>query len=312
MSQLIELRPDAGERTHIDGVVLKLRELRAASQKNRYQGGPLPELPSRDAMIEIVDALVSVIYPRHFGPPGLRAGDLDIFIAKTLDATSQSLDEQVRRELLLFRAMEIKRPPIWSAARPRSPENSFWGCPRSAHCSTPTSGPLSKGIRPPKAIMRSCFVIRASRRLFAIASRINFTDWASRCWRGSLRDRSFRDWHDIHPGAEIGEGFFIDHGTGVVIGETAVIGRACGFIRRSPGGAAFRPNEKALVKGRARHPIIEDDVMIFAGATVLGRVTIGRGSAIGGNVWLTQSVETGTNVTQAKARRETFDNGGGI
>ena len=77
MSQLIELRPDAGERTHIDGVVLKLRELRAASQKNRYQGGPLPELPSRDAMIEIVDALVSVIYPRHFGPPGLRAGDLE-------------------------------------------------------------------------------------------------------------------------------------------------------------------------------------------------------------------------------------------
>jgi len=119
---------------------------------------------------------------------------------------------------------------------------------------------------------------------------------------------------DIHPGAEIGEGFFIDHGTGVVIGETAVIGRRVRLYQAVTLGAKrFEADENgALVKGRARHPIIEDEVVIYAGATVLGRITIGRGSSIGGNVWLTHSVAPGTNVTQAKAHSEAFDNGGGI
>jgi serine O-acetyltransferase len=67
-----------------------------------------------------------------------------------------------------------------------------------------------------------------------------------------------------------------------------------------------------LIKNYPRHPIIEDDVVIYAGATILGRITIGRGSAIGGNVWLTQSVPPGSTITQAKLRNETFDEGGGI
>ena len=119
---------------------------------------------------------------------------------------------------------------------------------------------------------------------------------------------------DIHPGAEIGEGFFIDHGTGVVIGETAIIGRRVRLYQAVTLGAKrFELDENGvLVKGRARHPIIEDEVVIYAGATVLGRITIGRGSSVGGNVWLTHGVAPGTNVTQAKAHTEIFDNGGGI
>ena len=68
----------------------------------------------------------------------------------------------------------------------------------------------------------------------------------------------------------------------------------------------------ALIKDQARHPIVEDDVVIYAGATILGRVTIGRGASIGGNVWLTHSVPAGSNITQAKARSESFDGGAGI
>ena len=119
---------------------------------------------------------------------------------------------------------------------------------------------------------------------------------------------------DIHPGAEIGEGFFIDHGTGVVIGETAVIGRHVRLYQAVTLGAKrFEVDENGtLIKGLPRHPILEDDVVIYAGATVLGRITIGRGSAIGGNVWLTHSVPPGSNVTQAKVRTESFDDGGGI
>jgi serine O-acetyltransferase len=119
---------------------------------------------------------------------------------------------------------------------------------------------------------------------------------------------------DIHPGAEIGGNFFIDHGTGVVIGETAVIGRNVRLYQAVTLGAKrFAVDEKgALVKGGARHPIIEDDVVIYAGATILGRITIGRGSTIGGNVWLTRSVPPGSNITQAQARSDAFVDGGGI
>ena len=82
---------------------------------------------------------------------------------------------------------------------------------------------------------------------------------------------------DIHPGADIGEGFFIDHGTGVVIGETAIIGRHVRLYQAVTLGAKrFEVDETGvLVKGQARHPIVEDDVVIYAGATVLGRITIG-------------------------------------
>ncbi len=109
---------------------------------------------------------------------------------------------------------------------------------------------------------------------------------------------------DIHPGAEIGEYFFIDHGTGVVIGETTVIGsrvyQGVTLGARSLHGAT----SESPMRGIPRHPIVEDYVIIYAGATILGRVTIGRGSIIGGGVWLTESVPPGSVVTQAKGQRE--------
>jgi serine O-acetyltransferase len=108
---------------------------------------------------------------------------------------------------------------------------------------------------------------------------------------------------DIHPGATIGRSVFIDHGTGVVIGETAIIGDRVQLYQhvtlgaRSPLGVTdVSPRERL-----ARHPIIEDDVVIYAGATILGRVTIGRGATIGGNVWLLEDVPAGSVVAQPTA-----------
>ena len=110
---------------------------------------------------------------------------------------------------------------------------------------------------------------------------------------------------DIHPGATIGDSFFIDHGTGVVIGETAIIGQGVRLYQhvtlgaRSPLGLApTGPRTR-----HARHPIVEDDVTIYAGATILGRVTIGRGSVIGGNVWLLDDVPPESVVAQPEAIR---------
>jgi serine O-acetyltransferase len=99
----------------------------------------------------------------------------------------------------------------------------------------------------------------------------------------------------------------------VVIGETAVIGKHVRLYQGVTLGAKrFAVDENgALLKGGDRHPIIEDDVVIYAGATILGRITIGRGSSIGGNVWLTRSVPPGSNITQAQARNDVFVDGGG-
>jgi len=109
---------------------------------------------------------------------------------------------------------------------------------------------------------------------------------------------------DIHPGAQIGASFFIDHATGVVIGETTIVGERVRLYQAVTLGAKRFPAdaEGNLIKGVPRHPIVEDDVVIYAGATVLGRITIGHGSSIGGNVWLTHSVPPGSNITQAQMR----------
>jgi len=103
---------------------------------------------------------------------------------------------------------------------------------------------------------------------------------------------------DIHPGASIGASFFIDHGTGVVIGETTAIGKRVRLYQGVTLGALSLPKEEVnRLRGAKRHPTIEDDVTIYSGATVLGGETvIGAGSVIGGNVWITQSVPPGTRV----------------
>lgn len=119
---------------------------------------------------------------------------------------------------------------------------------------------------------------------------------------------------DIHPGATIGREFFIDHGTGIVIGETAIVGNRVTLYQGVTLGAKSFPVDAQgrLVKGLPRHPIIEDDVTIYASATVLGRVTVGSGSVIGGNVWLTHSVPPNSRVSQAAPLQTGFEHGAGI
>ena len=120
---------------------------------------------------------------------------------------------------------------------------------------------------------------------------------------------------DIHPGATIGERFFIDHGTGVVIGETAIIGAGVRLYQGVTLGSKSFPkgDDGSIIKGQPRHPIIEDDVVIYSGATILGRITVGRGSTIGGNVWLTKSIPANSQLSQARVRTdEVAGEGSGI
>jgi serine O-acetyltransferase len=104
---------------------------------------------------------------------------------------------------------------------------------------------------------------------------------------------------DIHPGARIAKNFFIDHGTGVVIGETTIIGNNVKLYQGTTLGAMSFPKDERgrIIKGGKRHPTIEDDVTIYAEATILGDITIGKGAVIGGNVWIKESVPAGVTVT---------------
>ncbi|MCH5227722.1 MAG: serine acetyltransferase [Muribaculaceae bacterium] len=118
---------------------------------------------------------------------------------------------------------------------------------------------------------------------------------------------------DIHPGANIGEYFAIDHGTGVVIGETCVIGKYVTIYQGVTLGAkSFRYDEEGIPMNVPRHPIIEDNVTIYSNASVLGRITIGKDTVIGGNVWVTESVPPKSKVLQGMSRSETYSDGAGI
>ena len=118
---------------------------------------------------------------------------------------------------------------------------------------------------------------------------------------------------DIHPGAQIGEYFAIDHGTGVVIGETCIIGNHVTLYQGVTLGAkSFKYDENGNMLNVPRHPIIEDNVTVYSNASILGRITIGHDSVIGGNIWVTHSVPPYSRIQQMKAVETNFDGGLGI
>ncbi|SHF82972.1 serine O-acetyltransferase [Mariniphaga anaerophila] len=119
---------------------------------------------------------------------------------------------------------------------------------------------------------------------------------------------------DIHPRAQIGESFTIDHGTGVVIGSTCIIGNNVKIYQGVTLGAKSFPLDENgnPIKGIPRHPIVEDDVVIYSGATILGRITIGKGSVIGGNVWVTNSIPPNSKLVQSRHKEVAFIDGLGI
>lgn len=118
---------------------------------------------------------------------------------------------------------------------------------------------------------------------------------------------------DIHPGAQIGEYFSIDHGTGVVIGETCIIGNHVTLYQGVTLGAkSFSFDDNGIPMNTPRHPILEDYVTVYSNASILGRITIGHHTIVGGNIWLTHSVPPHSKVLQQKAISTSFSDGAGI
>jgi serine O-acetyltransferase len=299
----------------LDQIVSELRDLRSEWRQSTNPDGVSYELPSQDALSGVVEELSAALFPRHFGPPALTEEGLDYFVGRTLDRALQSLLEQVRRELQLAsrlagksasqleqQACKITREFAANLPRVRSLLESDV---RAAYQGDPAANSIDEVLFCYPGIVAISHH-RLAHELYKLGAPLlaRIISEIAHSATGI----------DIHPGAQIGASFFIDHGTGVVIGETAVIGRHVRLYQAVTLGAKrfAVDGSGALVKGGARHPIVEDDVVIYSGATILGRISIGRGSIIGGNVWLTRSVPPGSHITQAQARSDIFVDGGGI
>ncbi|WP_333646199.1 serine O-acetyltransferase EpsC [Candidatus Binatus sp.] len=304
----------AGSDWNLDTIVAELRASRAGSQAGgkREQAAPLP---SRKAVARIVDGLFAALFPTHFVLPDLTDEGIDYFVGQTLDAALRSLVNQVRLELQ-FASRQPDQSSRDQARQAIRITREFAACLPKVRAllendilAAYQGDPAAKSVEEVRVCYPGIWAIthhRLAHQLYLLGVPLLARIIAELAHSATGID--------IHPGAKIGASFFIDHGTGVVIGETAIIGRRVRLYQAVTLGAKSFPvgEDGTLIKGIPRHPIVEDDVVIYAGATILGRVTIGRGSTIGGNVWLTRSVPPGSNITQAQVRSEEFDEGAGI
>ncbi len=272
-----------------------------------YGEGPVPghnlepryALPSRSSVISILERLFEAFFPGFVGKQYLTRANVGFYVGSLLDGLAEDLGEQI------YAAVRHEEPRM---ANDRGAAREFAeNCVLALFEALPAIRrtlllDVEAGYDGDPAAKNSNEVIFSYPCLDAIATyrvahvleeqgvpllpRI-MTEWAHS-----------RTGIDIHPGARIGERFFIDHGTGVVVGETTIIGRNVKLYQSVTLGALSFPKDERgkLIRGIRRHPQICDNVVIYSGATILGDVTIGEGCVIGGNVWLTQSVEPYTKV----------------
>ena len=251
-------------------------------------------LPSPERTIAVLQKLIEVLYPGIHGNPHLTRDNVDLHISALLDDIAADLVEQAAVAL-------------------------HWSCrQKGSRCDK-----CAEAAR--KAVDRFLRALPRVRRLLALDIRAAYEgDPAARSFQeimlaypGLQAVTAYRLAHelhllelpllarimtehahretgiDIHPGARIGKSFFIDHGTGVVIGETTTIGRNVKIYQGVTLGALSIPRDERgqVIRGKKRHPTIRDDVVIYAGATILGGDTVvGKGSVVGGNTWVTHSV----------------------
>lgn len=292
---------------NLDSIVSGLRaariDWRGPRGRLREDGGDR-EFPSQESLRTILRQLCGALFPMRLGPIDLRAEVEDFYVGHTIGAALDGLLHQVGLELhhmgrhagrlesdevLHARATQIVRE--FGAALPEV-RRALDLDVTAAYQGDPAAHSVDEVL-----LCYPGVSAMIHHRLASVLYKLDVPMLARIVAEIAHADTGI----DIHPGATIGKSFFIDHGTGVVIGETAIIGdRVRLYQMVTLGAKRFPPGENGeLKKGLPRHPILEDDVVVYSGATILGRVTIGKGSVIGGNVWLTRSVPAGSNVTQA-------------
>jgi len=307
MSNITTILPN--ESFDIQSIVQALRDVRVTSLEHRHRRNKPPKLPSRKALQTVIDGLSAALFPNRLGAPGLKDEGIDYFVGFTLDTALRELNTQIQLELRYSADTEHDKTPSTEAAlnKARAFAKSL---PKIRQLLDTDLNAAFEGDPAARSLdeVLVCYPGISAIIHYRLAHELHKLGLPLIARIISELAHSATG-IDIHPGATIDEGFFIDHGTGVVIGETALIGRHVRLYQAVTLGAKRFPTDEQghLIKGSARHPILEDDVVIYAGATILGRITIGAGSVIGGNVWLTRSVPPNSQITQAKTQVSATD-----
>ncbi len=256
-------------------------------------------IPSRESVIEIVTRVREILFPGYFTKKNVDPVNLRYQMGQSVDLLFELLSEQITHSMR-HECLRYKQPCIQCVERGYEETLTLLGSiptmrkvlatdVRAAYEGDPAAKSYDEIVFSYPGIF-AITVYRVAHQLFEqgipLLPRI-MTEYAH-----SITGI------DIHPGARIGESFFIDHGTGVVIGETAVIGKNVRLYQGVTLGALSLPKDAGeLLRGKRRHPTIEDEVIIYAGATILGeKVVIGARSVIGGNVWITEPAPPDTKV----------------
>jgi len=273
-------------------------------------------MPSVEVLSQLVEDLRCVLFPGYFGPSEITPDTMPYYIGTTLDQVERKLAEQINRGYCFVcdstsdvrcndcetRSKRTARKFI--AKLPQIREHLLTDV-EAAYDGDPAAKTHGETIFCYPSI-RALTNHRIAHELYKLD-----VDIIPRI----IGEMAHSDTGiDIHPGATIGKSFFIDHGTGTVIGETCIIGDNVRVYQGVTLGAKSFPKgeDERLVKGLPRHPIVEDNAILYAGATILGRVTIGKGAIIGGNVWITIDVPPGAQIVQSRALHQSFEEGSGI
>ena len=285
------------QRLELGPIVSELRHSRETAHNIRL-GGKVTEVPSATAIAEVLDGLVTSLFPTHLGPHGLNHESVDLFVTNMLSTSLARLGDQVARGLQFdakgITALEAQHRVdaiISGLARQLPVIRALLVSDLRAAQQRDTAANSLAEVLICHPSSRAIIHHRIAHALYALGAR-----FVARIIAALAQSTTGID---IHPGARIGAGFSTSPGTGVVIGETAILGQTVCLHH----GVTLGENEPApganSPRRTPRHPILEDNVVVHAGASILGRITVGAGSIIGGNVWLTRSVAPGSIITQA-------------
>lgn len=286
-------------RERIPGIVARILESLDADDSPDHVGYPM--IPSHTSLVEIHDLYMTLLMPGYFGNQAVDSANIGFHIGETADTFYRLLEEQVSK-CLIHECAGPARPEcddcfrkgadVALALLDRIPDmrKRLAQDIEAAYDGDPAAKSQEEII--------FCYPGLSAITVYRFAHELHLMG-VPILPRMLTEYAHSRTGCDIHPGAEIGRRFFIDHATGVVIGETTIIGdRVRIYQGVTLGGANFEVDDEGrLIRDHKRHPTIESDCVIYAGATILGGETVvGKGSVVGGNVWLTRSLKPYTKV----------------
>jgi serine O-acetyltransferase len=290
-----QMNNKTNNKTSHTGINKVLEELCSPDSYSKvyFRGSKSIPMPSVDELHQIITMMRSILFPGYFGGSDWTLENQKYHMGAVLDAVSKKLKDQVLRGYCFFCETQEEGCSKCLEKAHDVVDNFLNAIPKIRHLLATDALAAYEGDPAARSASETIFCYPSIRAL--VNHRI-----AHELYRLGVplipriisESAHMETGIDIHPGAQIDERFFMDHGTGIVVGETSIIGKNVRLYQGVTLGAkSFPLDEKGHpIKGVPRHPVVEDNVIIYSGATILGRITLGSGSTIGGNVWLTESV----------------------